>query len=190
MGCLVNLFKIFLGLIVILIMLITGFKLVFDPYRPEVGTCWSRNHTDDSYKKESSSEYEYKSKEEPILDVPVQSSSNHDYIMENTFQKPGVVMELTPQLESGLVYAIKVFKSQLGQDFSPTITSAHDSFDKHNKVSKHRTGQAVDIRLNDIPLNEKRRIVKILETTLPKNYKVIWEGKYTQNEHIHLQSKH
>ena len=190
MGCLVNLFKIFLGLIVILIMLITGFKLVFDPYRPEVGKCWSRNNTVDSYKKDSSSEYEYKSKEEPILDVPVQSGENHEYIMENTFQKTGVVMELTPQLESGLVYTIKVFKFQLGKDFSPTITSAHDSFDLHNKVSKHRKGQAVDIRLNDIPLNEKRRIVKILENTLPKNYKVIWESKYTQNEHLHLQSEH
>jgi hypothetical protein len=160
-----------------------------------VATEYKQSHPEETYQKPDEGTYKQTDDTEPSIDnvsydVPVQSSSNHEYIMENTFQKPGVVMELTPQLESGLVYAIKVFKSQLGQDFSPTITSAHDSFDKHNKVSKHRTGQAVDIRLNDIPLNEKRRIVKILETTLPKNYKVIWEGKYTQNEHIHLQSKH
>ena len=83
-----------------------------------------------------------------------------------------------------------VFKSQLGDDFAPTITSAHDSFDKHDRWSKHRTGRAVDIRLNDLPLKEKRRVVKILQGTLPKEYKVEWESQGTVNEHLHFQSKH
>ena len=84
----------------IAIMLIVGYKLIFDPYRPEKG--------------------EYKSKpsaKEVKNDVPVQSGDNHDYIMENTFQKGYVVMELTPQLESGLVYVIKVFKSTIFSGF-------------------------------------------------------------------------
>ena len=66
MGCLVNLFKIFLGLIMIAIMLIVGYKLIFDPYRPEKG----------GYKSKPSAE-------EVKYEVPVQLSDNHDYIMEN-----------------------------------------------------------------------------------------------------------
>lgn len=191
MGCLVNLIKIFLGIIAIVIMLIAGYKLVFDPYRPETSDYWSRVHTTESNQNYNDGEYQStQSKEDAEFEVPVQTGSNHEYIMENTFQKSGVVMELTPQLESGLVYVIKVFKSQFGQDFSPTITSAHDSFDRHDQWSKHRSGRAVDIRMNDLPLNERRRVVRILEQTLPKNYKVIWEDQYTPNEHIHFQSQH
>ena len=190
MGCLINLVKCFLALIMILIMLIVGYKLVFDPYTPEeaANTAKARAavilHSDDG-------EYQtQQSKEEIAAEVPVQTGDNHDYILENTFQKPGVIMELTPSLEKGLVYVIKVFKSQLGEDFSPTITSAHDSYDKHDQWSKHRYGKAVDIRLNDLPLNERRRVVRILEQTLPKEYKVIWESQYTPNEHLHFQSQH
>ena len=193
MGRLVNLIKIFLGLILIVIMLIVGYKLIFDPYRPESpNSSWShRPVAEQTYSK--SDDGEYKAKEENYdfrTNVPVQVGENHDYIMENTFQKSGVVMELTPNLESGLVYVIKVFKSQLGEDFAPTITSAHDSFDKHDRWSKHRTGRAVDIRLNDLPLKEKRRVVKILQGTLPKEYKVEWESQGTVNEHLHFQSRH
>ena len=89
MGCLVNLFKTFLGIILIVIMLIVGYKLIFDPYRPEKPNYRSKVRTEETYQKPA---------EEVRNDVPVQSSDNHDYIMENTFQKGYVVMELTPQL--------------------------------------------------------------------------------------------
>lgn len=146
---------------------------------------------DPDYSSKARAEETYQKPAEDVnYDVPLQTGSNHDYIMENTFQKPGVVMELTPQLESGLVYAIKVFKSQFGPDFSPTINSAHDSYHIHDQWSPHRSGRAVDISLADLPLNQRRRVVRILEGTLPKNYKVRWESQYTPNEHIHLQSKH
>ena len=180
MGCLVNLFKTFLGIILIVIMLIVGYKLIFDPYRPEKPNYRSKVRTEETYQKPA---------EEVRNDVPVQSSDNHDYIMENTFQKGYVVMELTPQLESGLVYVIKVFKSQFGEDFAPTIISAHDSFDRHDRWSHHRTGRAVDISLVDLPYYERRRVVKILEGTLPKDYKVRWEDQYTSREYLHFQSK-
>lgn len=168
MGCLVNLIKIFLGLILIVIMLIVGYKLIFDPYRPE-------------------SPHSKPSVDNINDNVPVQTGPNHDYIMENTFQKPGVVMKLSKELESGLVYVIKVFKAVFGQDYSPTIISAHDSFHRHDKWSPHRTGRAVDIGFNDLPLKEKRRLVKILKATLPDDYTLIWESQYTPNEHLHFQ---
>ena len=170
MGCLVNLIKIFLGLILIVIMLIVGYKLIFDPYRPE-------------------SPHSKPSVDNINDNVPVQTGPNHDYIMENTIQKGYVVMELTPALERGLVYVIKVFKSQFGEDFAPTIISAHDSFDRHDKWSHHKTGRAVDISLVDLPYYKRRRVVKILEGTLPKGYKVRWESQYTSREYLHFQSK-
>ena len=160
-----------------------------------VATEYKQSHPEETYQKPDERTYKQTDDTEPSIDnvnydVPLQTGSNHDYIMENTFQKPGVVMELTPQLESGLVYAIKVFKSQFGPDFSPTIISAHDSYHIHDKWSHHRYGQAVDISLADLPLNQRRRVVRILEGTLPKDYKVRWEDKYLSNEHIHLQSNH
>lgn len=188
MGCLFNLFKCILGLIMILIMLVVAYKLVFDPYRPESpNSCWShRPAVEETYAPKAAEppkeNYDFRT------NVPEQVGETHDYIMENTFQLPGVVMELTPTLENGLVYVIKVFKSQFGEDFAPTIISAHDSFDKHDRWSKHKTGRAVDIRMNDLPIKEKRRIVKILERTLPKGYKVEWEHQGTVNEKLHFQS--
>lgn len=160
-----------------------------------VATEYKQSHPEETYQKADERTYKQTDDTEPSIDnvsydVPVQSGSNHEYIMENTFQKPGVVMELTPQLESGLVYAIKVFKSLFGPDFSPTIISAHDSYHIHDKWSRHRYGQAVDISLADLPLNPRRRVVRILEGTLPKDYKVRWEDQYISTEHIHLQSKH
>ena len=172
-------------------MLIVGYKLIFNPYRPEKGNlCRSRVLAEESYQKPDEGEYKSKpSAKEVKNDVPVQSGDNHDYIMENTFQKGYDVMELTPQLERGLVYVIKVFKSQFGEDFAPTIISAHDSFDRHDQWSPHRTGRAVDISLVDLPYYKRRRVVKILEGTLPKDYKVKWEYQYSSNEHLHFQSK-
>lgn len=187
MGCLVNLFKCLLAMFIILIMLIVGVKLIFDPYSPDEQP---KPRTDVTYPADDGEYKTTPSQTEFNYDVPVQSGPDHEYIMENTFQKSGVVMELTPQLEHGLVYVIKVFKSQLGEDFYPTITSAHDSFHIHDKWSKHRYGKAVDIRMNDLPLDERRRVVRILKQTLPKEYKVIWESQYTPNEHLHFQSKH
>jgi hypothetical protein len=193
MGCLVNLIKIILGLIMIAIMLIVGYKLIFDPYRPESpNSSWShRPVAEQTYSKSDGGEY--KAKEENYdfrTNVPVQVGENHDYIMENTIQKGYVVMELTPALERGLVYVIKVFKSQFGEDFAPTIISAHDSFDRHDKWSHHKTGRAVDISLVDLPYYKRRRVVKILEGTLPKEYKVEWKCQGTVNEHLHFQSRH
>ncbi len=181
MGCLVNLIKIILGLIMIAIMLVVGYKLIFDPYRPEKPDHRSKVRAEETYQKPT---------EETKYEVPVQSGDNHEYIMENTFRKGYVVMELTPQLERGLVYVIKVFKSQFGQDFSPTIISAKDSFDRHDQWSKHRVGKAVDISLVGLSYYKRKEVVRILEKTLPKDYKVRWENQYTSQEHLHFQSRH
>ena len=187
-GCLGHLFKAFLGVIFICIMLVAAYKMVHDPYRPEKKNIWSKP-VETQYHKSTEAEYKPKQKQDEInYDVPLQSGAKHDYIMENTFQKSWVEMELTPELERGLVYVIKVFKAVFGQDFTPTIISAHDSFDKHDRWSHHRTGRAVDIRLNDLPLKPKRKVVKILQNTLPSEYKVIWENQYLENEHLHFQS--
>ena len=183
MGCLFNLLKCILGLIMILIMLIVGYKLVFDPYRPESpNSCWSHK----------TAEVESIQDDSPTIDnisydVPMQTGPTHDYIMDNTFQKPFVVMELDPELEKGLVYVIKAFKTVFGQDFSPTIISAHDSFDRHDKWSPHRVGRAVDIDLSDLPLQETKRIVKFLKSTMPDDYTINWEDQGIQTEHLHFQ---
>ena len=182
MGCLVNMFKIVLGIFLILIMLVVGYKLVFDPYRPESpNSCWSHKSA------EMDSQQNEPSIDNISYDVPMQTGTTHDYIMANTFQNQFVRMELDPELEKGLVFVIKAFKTVFGQDFSPTITSAHDSFNTHNKWSPHRWGRAVDIGLADLPLKEKRRIVKFLKATMPDYFTIRWENQGIQTEHLHLQ---
>ena len=102
MGCLVNLIKIFLGLILIVIMLIVGYKLIFDP---------------------------------------------------STFQKPGVELELTPELERGLVYVIKVFKAVFGQDKSViSILSTHEEFYSIQKKRKRLYRFFTNMRKNTMPV--------------------------------------
>ena len=113
MGCLLNLFKIFLGLIVIIIMLVAGYKLVFEPYHP---FGWSQKDAEAFFHQDTSH-----SMDKISYDVPMQTGPTHDYIMDNTFQKPFVRMELDPELEKGLVYVIKAFKAVFGQDFSPEM---------------------------------------------------------------------
>lgn len=86
MGCLFNLFKCILGLIMILIMLVVGYKLVFDPYRPESpNSCWShRPAVEETYTPKAAEppkgNYDFRT------NVPEQVGETHDYIMENTFQ--------------------------------------------------------------------------------------------------------
>ena len=189
-GCLGSLIKCFFGLILIVIMLIAAYKLVHDPYRPED---FQHKTKEVSYtqKEANPSSREYNptlSKTESNYKVPVQTGKNHDYIMENTFQKRWVNMELTPSLEKGLVYVIKVFKSQFGEDFAPTIISAHDHPENHEKYSLHNSGCAVDINLADLPYYPRRKVVRILEKTLPDDYQVIWKSQGTEAEHLHFQS--
>lgn len=186
-ACFEHLLKTFFGLILICIMLVAAYKMVHDPYRPESKNLWSQPV--ETTKPDEGEYTTRQNKAETYYEVPVQTGALHDYIMENTFQKSGVVMELTPDLEKGLVLVIKCFKEVFGPDFAPTITSAHDSFDQHNEWSYHRTGRAVDIRLNDLPLQQRRRVMKLIQERLPNGYKAIWESQYLPNEHLHFQSK-
>ena len=76
MGCLVNMFKIVLGIFLILIMLVVGFKLVFDPYRPESpNSCWSHKSA------EMDSPQDEPSIDNISYDVPMQTGTTHDYIV-------------------------------------------------------------------------------------------------------------
>ncbi len=178
MGCLVHLVKIFLGLIAIVIMLVAGYKLIHDPYRPVDNKPTQQVYTEP-----------IKPKPEPKAETPVQTGSNHDYIMANTLQERYVEMRLTPTMETGLVYVIKVFKQEFGPDFTPSVISANDRPEKHELYSLHNRGQAVDIRTNDLPLKQKRRVIKVLQTTLPQDmYHAIWKSQGTENEHLHFES--
>lgn len=180
MGCLGQLFRIVLGLGMLLILLIAGCCLVFSPYTPEDGS----TKNPDFYTHVDGEEY----CRECVFDVPEQSGETHDYIMDNTRRKIWVEMEFTKATESGLKYVIKVFKSVLGEDYSPLIISGHDHYEKNNLTSHHGTGRAVDISTAGIPMEQKNKIYKILLETLPTSYKVRVEKKFGEKNVIHFQS--
>jgi hypothetical protein len=68
MGCLGNLIKIILGLIMIIIMLIVGVKLVFDPYVPEKHNTAEYYQPTEEYKTaQSNDDYDVPSKLAPTM---------------------------------------------------------------------------------------------------------------------------
>ena len=71
--------------------------------------------------------------------------------------------------------------------YDTIITSANDS--SHMKASLHYKGKALDFRIKHVKLiKDRQAIFQELRTTL-KKYDVLWEGKGTPNEHLHIEEK-
>jgi hypothetical protein len=118
--------------------------------------------------------------------------------IETSLQKEGVSLKnegvnvegLTkPALHAAVVSSL-TFKEY---DKSAVITSAYDSFEEHGLRSKHKTGNAIDLRTQNLGLSydEKLAIVEATNRRLNigggNDYTVLFEGAGTKKEHIHIQ---
>ncbi len=105
---------------------------------------------------------------------------------------------LRPQLVVAMVIAEGIWRDLAGVEC--VVTSCNDGkhcgpdLKKHTGpcrdggLSKHYTGRAVDIRTKNIP--EDRRVVCVnrLQAFLgDAGYRVMWEGRGTINEHVHIE---
>ena len=71
--------------------------------------------------------------------------------------------------------------------YDTIITSANDS--THMPTSLHYKGRALDFRIKHVKLiKDRQTIFQELRTAL-KKYDVLWEGKGTSNEHLHIEEK-
>jgi hypothetical protein len=97
--------------------------------------------------------------------------------------KDGVrVKRLTPALLRLLV-VVEQADRQFDEDM--VITSVNDS--RHAETSAHYRDEALDLRCNDRPRHVDLELCRFLEGTLGPRFLVLYEGKDTPNEHIHLQ---
>lgn len=92
------------------------------------------------------------------------------------------IRELTPVLIHILQVLIMCDK-EFPEDM--VVTSVNDS--KHTTNSAHYRDEAVDIRCNDRPYNVDMALVARLKEFLGPKFSVLYEGKGTPNEHIHIQ---
>jgi len=73
----------------------------------------------------------------------------------------------------------------LGLEFPPTITSGQDG--RHGQNSLHYEGLAIDLRVNDIPIEKATQFKNGLREALGPNYDVTFEKEGTLEFHIHLE---
>lgn len=161
LGCLWAIFCLFIFIIIILLLII--FVLLSPP---------DENHS------------EYRSVEHKVETVVQYDVGDMSYILDNTNQKPTVVLNLKRPMIYGTEVAIKVFKAYMGDDYVPTITSGNDS--EHSSNSKHYDDLAVDFRIKDVPYDLRMSLYTDLNNSL-QDYLVLWEDIDYANEHIHIQ---
>lgn len=101
------------------------------------------------------------------------------------YVKDGVVFKrLLPEMYNLFPVIDAVWKKHAG--FSATITSANDS--KHMKGSKHFGDAALDLRTFNLSVNVREKIFNELKETLqPLGYDVLWEKRFEQGEHFHIE---
>ena len=104
--------------------------------------------------------------------------------MKLRFKDGTVVKQLDPALLPGLVQLAMFVEDELGVD-ELWITSVNDG--QHKSGSLHYTGRAVDIRCKYFSGDQVERVVTRFKALYDRDYDLLWEGRGTDNEHLHLE---
>jgi hypothetical protein len=78
-----------------------------------------------------------------------------------------------------------------GFDFNVTITSSRDGVHS-GPLDPHHTGEAFDLRVNDLTPGQIQRLLNDLRLSLyrdPRRFYAFLEAPGTPNEHIHVQRR-
>ena len=74
------------------------------------------------------------------------------------------------------------------------VTSGDEESTKHSgrpvmgdARDPHYEGKALDFRINNVPEEKRLRLVDAIRLALGDDFVVLWEGKGTPNEHLHVQ---
>lgn len=100
------------------------------------------------------------------------------------FKPETKVEQLDTMLLRGILGLCFVFKETTGRN-ELTITSVNEG--KHKPDSLHYKGKAVDLRCNDMPDEQVAAIVARFKYIYDAEYDLVWEGKDSPNEHLHLE---
>jgi hypothetical protein len=98
-------------------------------------------------------------------------------------RKPGTKLTgMQAPLLFGLLLAEQAFAS-VGQDL--IITSLNDG--QHKTGSFHYRGLAADLRIKHVPEGKRPVVLARLGDALGPEWDVLWEGRGTPNEHLHIE---
>ena len=109
----------------------------------------------------------------------------HRLLIKRTMQKPGVYLEsLEPAMDTAGLEVVNAFHQVMGDDYVPVITSGND-WPYHAQKSKHYLNKAMDFRIKYIPLDQRRKVVELVQNRLGERFRVIWERG--DAEHLHVE---
>lgn len=98
--------------------------------------------------------------------------------------KPGVKLrDLAPQIVLAIQAAEHIYWN--AAQTAVVVTSGNDS--QHKDGSLHYTGRAADLRIKTVPEKLRERVVRQLRDALGGEFDVLWEGRGTENEHVHVE---
>ena len=116
---------------------------------------------------------------------PFNQREVHRLLIKRTRQKPGVYLEsLLPVMDTAGIEIVHCFHKVMGDDYVPVITSGND-YPYHKRESKHYKNAAMDFRIKDVPLNNRREIVEMTQLKLGERFRVLWEKG--EMEHLHVE---
>lgn len=97
--------------------------------------------------------------------------------------KPGVYGTLQPTMDPVLPAISAVWR--LHRLSIPTVTSIQDGV--HKAGSKHETGEALDIRLKDVPLTLHEILRQEVADILGSSFDVVHEYHGSDRDHLHIE---
>lgn len=92
--------------------------------------------------------------------------------------KRGVVLSVGASMARALPVIEQCVEKVTGVEL--VITSASDG--QHMVGSKHYTGEAIDIRIHHLEMEDKRKLRAALASVLGPSFDVVWES-----DHIHVE---
>lgn len=110
----------------------------------------------------------------------------HRLLLQRTRQKAGVYLEsLEPSMDTIGLEIVNAYHEVMGYEYVPVITSGND-WPYHKKTSKHYLNRAMDFRIKNLLLEEKKSIVEKAQKRVKGRARVIWEKGEAEHLHVEL----
>lgn len=117
---------------------------------------------------------------------PFNNREVHRLFLKRTRQKQGVYLESMPPLMDTIgLEIVNSYHVVVGDGYTPVVTSGND-FEGHLKTSKHYMNAAFDFRIKDLPFEQRKKVVDLVEQRIGHRCKVIWERGEAEHLHVEL----
>ena len=117
---------------------------------------------------------------------PFNERELHRLLLRRTRQKEGVYLEsLLPALDTAAIEVVYCYHQVMGDEYIPVITSGND-YPYHARTSKHYQNAAIDFRIKNMPVEQRRQVFEMTKNRLGERFNVLWEKGDAEHLHIEL----